>query len=460
MAEGGAYITNLRRDWSKQFGGEPPFLFFAVAGDRDQFVPPESSLAPFQRQFHEVVAGDHLSMVKPDDARHEGVGLLIGVLRLHHSEGKRQRPAQKAEQETPPAPVVDEISRQADRDSELPTEAQVVRNAIHLRSVGRSTEAIELLQRNLHLGSDIRGTLAGFFKRAWLESRADAHAKQALQLYHHGLQTAEARKAQDPPERYHAQVYYLAINLAFVLQVALNRKSEAQAMARLALAHCAGSPESIWRTATEGEAHLYLGDYGKALEKYREAVALQPEPWQMISTGQQAYQFAAKLGDRQLQERLQNLFNPESRQINKVFISYSHRNQEWLERLRGMMSPLLREGELDLWADTRIQSGDQWLSEIGKALASSRIAVLLVSSEFLASKFIQEDELPVIFAAAQRGEMKLIWVYVNHALYEETPIKNYQAAHDVRLPLAALAPPDQDGALKSIALKIKAAVYD
>ena len=51
MAKSGPFITSLRADWQKRFSKNRPFWFLAVAGERDQFVPPEYlRLAPFPRR--------------------------------------------------------------------------------------------------------------------------------------------------------------------------------------------------------------------------------------------------------------------------------------------------------------------------------------------------------------------------------------------------------------------------
>ena len=47
MARGGPFIGQLRADWTRRFDAGAPFLFLAVAGEKDQFVPPESSIGPF-----------------------------------------------------------------------------------------------------------------------------------------------------------------------------------------------------------------------------------------------------------------------------------------------------------------------------------------------------------------------------------------------------------------------------
>lgn len=65
MAKGCAFINQLRADWTKRFAPKPPFSFLAVAGERDQFVPPEFSLGPFLKAQCAVVSGNHVTMIHP-----------------------------------------------------------------------------------------------------------------------------------------------------------------------------------------------------------------------------------------------------------------------------------------------------------------------------------------------------------------------------------------------------------
>ena len=69
----------------------------------------------------------------------------------------------------------------------------------------------------------------------------------------------------------------------------------------------------------------------------------------------------------------------------KIFISYSHADKEWLDRLRRHLKPLVREGDLDCWDDTHIRPGDDWKQEIENALDTAQVAVLLISADFFAS---------------------------------------------------------------------------
>jgi hypothetical protein len=143
---------------------------------------------------------------------------------------------------------------------------------------------------------------------------------------------------------------------------------------------------------------------------------------------------------------------------DKIFISYSHKDQAWLKRLQGMLTPLLRgEDPINLWSDTQIKAGARWRQEIGTALDTAKVAVLLVSPNFLASDFIAKHELTPILEAAKRGELKLIWVAVSSSLYKATELKDFQAANDPARPLAKLDAADRDAELVQICEQIEAA---
>jgi len=139
-----------------------------------------------------------------------------------------------------------------------------------------------------------------------------------------------------------------------------------------------------------------------------------------------------------------------------VFVSYSHRDQKWLERLQVHLKPLVREGDIALWDDTRIQPGADWKAEIDRALATAQVAVLLVSPDFLASDFIHDEELPVLLEAAERRGTRILPVILSHCLYADSRLGRFQAINAPDKPLEGLPKAGRDKALSDLARAIAA----
>jgi hypothetical protein len=72
-----------------------------------------------------------------------------------------------------------------------------------------------------------------------------------------------------------------------------------------------------------------------------------------------------------------------------IFISYSHKDEAWKERLVTQLRVLALEGAFNLWEDRQIVTGDAWKSEIEKAINGANLAILLISADFLTSNFIR-----------------------------------------------------------------------
>ena len=143
-----------------------------------------------------------------------------------------------------------------------------------------------------------------------------------------------------------------------------------------------------------------------------------------------------------------------------VFISYSHADRDWVERLKRMMAPLLRGSgqELRLWDDSQIEAGRKWREAIEAALAQASVALLLVSDHFLASEFVMGEEVPRLLAAAEAEGVRVLWVSLSACLVEETEIHQYQAVLPPSRPLDRMAEAEVKEALKTIGLEIRKAL--
>jgi hypothetical protein len=106
---------------------------------------------------------------------------------------------------------------------------------------------------------------------------------------------------------------------------------------------------------------------------------------------------------------------------DQVFVSYSHRDADWLDRVLVHLRPLERLGIVDVWSDRRLESGDVWRKEIVAALDRARVALLLVSSDFLASDFVDAEELPPLLAAADQGGCRVVPIQVRPSVFDRIP---------------------------------------
>lgn len=133
-----------------------------------------------------------------------------------------------------------------------------------------------------------------------------------------------------------------------------------------------------------------------------------------------------------------------------IFISYSHKDKEWLEQIQTMLRPNVRGKKILMWDDTKIKPGLKWKKEIKDAIGSAAIALLLVSRHFLASDFIHENELPPLLDAAKNEGLIVLWVALSASMHEGTILNDYQALNKPSKPLDELSKKKVNRQLKEI----------
>src|SRR5262245_57659053 len=66
----------------------------------------------------------------------------------------------------------------------------------------------------------------------------------------------------------------------------------------------------------------------------------------------------------------------------KVFISYAHKDEKFLNELKMHLKPLERQELIELLHDRNIRPGTRWEQKISQYLDAAQVILLLVSPDF------------------------------------------------------------------------------
>ncbi|MBN1350966.1 TIR domain-containing protein [candidate division KSB1 bacterium] len=142
----------------------------------------------------------------------------------------------------------------------------------------------------------------------------------------------------------------------------------------------------------------------------------------------------------------------------RVFISYSHKDKDWLGEIRIYLNRLERNYDFDFWDDTKIKPGSNWRDEIKNSIASANAALLLISEDFIASDFISKNELPPLLKKASENiGIRIFPLLLKPSSFKfEANINQFQAVNSVAL--SKLPKPRQNEVLVDMVEKIRIAM--
>lgn len=111
----------------------------------------------------------------------------------------------------------------------------------------------------------------------------------------------------------------------------------------------------------------------------------------------------------------------------KVFFSYSHKDEKLRDKLATHLSILEHQNVISSWHDRRITAGEEWESQIDEHLNSAQIILLLISADFISSKYCYDIELARAMERHEAGEARVIPIVLRPTDWKGAPFAKLQA---------------------------------
>jgi formylglycine-generating enzyme required for sulfatase activity len=137
----------------------------------------------------------------------------------------------------------------------------------------------------------------------------------------------------------------------------------------------------------------------------------------------------------------------------KVFCSYSHNDEPLKDELAKHLTMLERQGITSTWHDRKIPPGKEWDQQINENLNTADIILLLISSDFIFSKYCWDVEVNKAIERHEAGEARVIPIILRSVSWQDAPFAKLQALPKNALPVKSWS--NQDDAFTNVAQGIK-----
>lgn len=111
----------------------------------------------------------------------------------------------------------------------------------------------------------------------------------------------------------------------------------------------------------------------------------------------------------------------------KAFISYSHADQRFLDRLHVHLKQLQRDSLISTWTDKDILAGGKLDNEISQSLQNSQLFIALLSPDYISSNYCYEKEFQEALRMQQEDNLTIIPIVVEDCDWLNTPFKQFKA---------------------------------
>ncbi len=111
----------------------------------------------------------------------------------------------------------------------------------------------------------------------------------------------------------------------------------------------------------------------------------------------------------------------------KVFVSYSHQDEDYKNGLVGHLTPLEKTlGRISIWQDRAIDAGDEWNQAILEAIDAADIILMLITARFLQSGFCMGKEMTRALMHHEQGQAHVIPIIIAPCAWQQMPFAKLQ----------------------------------
>jgi tetratricopeptide (TPR) repeat protein len=142
----------------------------------------------------------------------------------------------------------------------------------------------------------------------------------------------------------------------------------------------------------------------------------------------------------------------------KLFYSYAHKDERWRKKIETHLIMLQRQGYIVSWHDRNITAGATWVNEIDAHLTTADIILLLISPDFLASKYCYSVEMARALDLHNTGLARVIPIILRPTDWNGTPFEQLQVLPSNAKPVSRWR--NLDEALLDIAVGIRNTVNE
>jgi len=142
----------------------------------------------------------------------------------------------------------------------------------------------------------------------------------------------------------------------------------------------------------------------------------------------------------------------------RIFYSYSHKDDSLRAELGDHLAIMRNAGVIQDWHDRKIMPGQEWEREIAEQLGTAHIVLLLISRNFISSRYCFGVEMKRALDLNESGLTRVILVILRACDWRNAPFGKLQALPRDGRPVTLRRP--RDVAFTEVAESLRSLISD